>query len=216
MDWEQWENVRVNRTSRSLAAACGVLATVAVGTTACGSSTDNSEHARTTSAGVPTVRSGIPDSAKKFDVFSPDLQDGQAMPQALWANSNGCQGGNQAPKVRWSGAPADAKSFAVTMFDADAPTGSGFWHWLAWDIPASSTDLATAPNTISGTNDLGMTGYLGPCPPTGDGLHHYWITVLALSAPTLGLPASTPPALAAFALNRQTIGYARMTVTAQQ
>ncbi|WP_460729304.1 YbhB/YbcL family Raf kinase inhibitor-like protein [Nocardia heshunensis] len=198
----------MNRIARCMAATFGIL--IVAGTTACGS-----DHSTTTPA-ARTVRSGIPDSAKKFEVASPDLQDGQAMPQAQWANSNGCTGGNQAPKVQWSGAPAEAKSFAVTMFDVDAPTGSGLWHWLTWDIPATATDLTAAPNAVAGTNDLGMTGYLGPCPPTGDGLHHYWITVLALDTPTLGLPATTPPALAAFALYHRIVGYARMTVTAQQ
>src|SRR3954464_7593957 len=83
----------------------------------------------------------------------------------------GCAGKNISPHLSWSGAPDGTKSYAITCFDPDAPTGSGFWHWLAWDIPAKTTLLDSADGKDapkggkSGTSDYGMTGYGGPCPP---------------------------------------------------
>ena len=99
---------------------------------------------------------------------------------------NGCGGQNVSPQLSWSGAPEGTKSFAITCFDPDAPTGSGYWHWLAFDIPASVNSLNEgAGNQSHGggkstTNDYGMVGYGGPCPPKGDGDHHYTFTVYAL------------------------------------
>jgi Raf kinase inhibitor-like YbhB/YbcL family protein len=100
---------------------------------------------------------------------------------------NGCGGKNTAPPLSWSGAPAGTKSFAITCFDPDAPTGSGYWHWLAFNIPGDVTSLdAGAGNDEhpaggdSGYNDYGMTSYGGPCPPKGDPAHRYIFTVYAL------------------------------------
>jgi len=80
--------------------------------------------------GFTVVRSGIPEDAPRFHLSSPDLRQNGRFPQSEIANVLGCNGGNQAPRLRWSGAPTSTRSFAVTMFDPDAPTGSGFWHWL--------------------------------------------------------------------------------------
>src|ERR1700744_5534626 len=102
----------------------------------------------------------------------------------------GTDGGNKSPQLSWSGAPAGTKSFALICFDPDAPTGSGFWHWVVVDIPASVTELALdAGNLISGKmpagalmtrTELGNSGYLGPCPPPGDHPHRYLFTVFAV------------------------------------
>ncbi|MDB4873862.1 MAG: YbhB YbcL family protein [Gemmatimonadetes bacterium] len=99
----------------------------------------------------------------------------------------GCGGKNVSPQLTWSGHPAEAKSFAISCFDPDAPTGSGYWHWLAFDIPGSVTSLeAGAGNDDSpaggksGYTDYGMTEYGGPCPPKGDPAHRYIFTVYAL------------------------------------
>ncbi|MFD5563674.1 YbhB/YbcL family Raf kinase inhibitor-like protein [Kitasatospora griseola] len=162
--------------------------------------------------GRVSVRSGIPVDAARFTVTSPDLVNG-SFPQANWANSFGCDGGNRPLRLEWRGAPAGTRSFAVTMFDQDAPTGSGFWHWLSWDLPATATALGDAlpPGAVSGTEDAGLPGYLGPCPPVGDRPHRYRITVYALDTPSLALPAATSPAVAAFTLGGHVLAYGQTT-----
>ncbi|MBR7833339.1 YbhB/YbcL family Raf kinase inhibitor-like protein [Actinospica durhamensis] len=167
--------------------------------------------------GYTVVRSGIPDDATHFTVSSPQIRDG-AFPASAWADAFGCSGANQQFTLDWHGAPADAKSFAVTMYDPDAPTGSGFWHWLEWDIPSHSSQLtSTAPaGAVVGTDDAGVTGYLGPCPPAGDIAHHYTITVYALDVASLDLPASTPAAVTVFTMSSHIVGYARMVVDASR
>ncbi len=163
--------------------------------------------------GFIAIRSGIPAGASHFEVTSPDLQNEHAFSQSEIANIFGCNGGNQAPRLHWSGAPAGTKSYAVTMFDPDAPTGSGFWHWLTWDIPASDTSLvATALPTgaVAGTNDAGLTGYLGPCPPAGDRTHRYQLTVYALDVPSLKLPPGVRAAVVGFTMRTHILGFARL------
>jgi Raf kinase inhibitor-like YbhB/YbcL family protein len=168
--------------------------------------------------GFTAVRSGIPEGASRFDLTSPDLQNNRPFTQSEIANIFGCHGGNQAPRLRWSGAPAATQSFAVTMFDPDAPTGSGFWHWLTWDIPAGVTSLdgALPAGVVSGTNDAGLTGYLGPCPPPGDRTHRYRLTVFALDVPSLGLPATTRGAVVAFSMRLHILAFGRLVATFSQ
>ncbi|GAA1989667.1 YbhB/YbcL family Raf kinase inhibitor-like protein [Catenulispora subtropica] len=166
--------------------------------------------------GYSPVRNGIQKSAAHFKVTSPDLTDGGWFPAA-----DVCAGPETTPRLAWSGAPAATKSFAVEMFDPDAPTGSGFSHWRAWDIPAgTSTFGGQAPvpaGTVVGVNDGGDAFYDGPCPPAGDVTHHYKIRVLALDTADLGLPsAGTSTALSGFVLGRHVIGVAEMTVLAKQ
>lgn len=167
--------------------------------------------------GYKSIRKGIPDSAVRFLLRSPDLHDGGSFPAAGWAGAFGCSGDNRQPRLSWSGAPAGTRSYAVTMYDPDAPTGSGFWQWLEWDIPAGTAVLGTTPQTgpIPGVNDAGLTGYLGPCPPAGDRTHRYQITVYALNTASLGLPAATPAAVTASTIGGHTIGYAQLTATAR-
>jgi Raf kinase inhibitor-like YbhB/YbcL family protein len=161
--------------------------------------------------GYHKVRTAVPKEAAHFRVTSPDLVHG-TFPAASYANAFGCTGGNVPPRLSWSGAPAGTRSFAVTMFDPDAPTGSGFWHWSVRDLPATATSVPAG--AAAGANDAGTTGYLGPCPPAGDRPHHYEITVLALDVPDAGVPATASPALASFALGSHVIAYARLTATA--
>ncbi|WP_330183877.1 YbhB/YbcL family Raf kinase inhibitor-like protein [Nocardia sp. NBC_01503] len=156
-----------------------------------------------------------PASAARFTVTTPDLTD-STFPADNFAGSFGCTAANHAPRVHRSGAPVAAKSFADTMFDPDAPTGSGFWHWMNWDIPSTATEFTDGTLAISGTNDAGARGYQGPCPPTGDKPHNYRITVLALDTPQLGLPASTPPAVAPFSMSGHVIGIGQVTATARR
>jgi len=169
--------------------------------------------------GFVAVRSGIPAGASHFEVTSPDLQNEHAFSQTEIANIFGCNGGNQAPRLHWSGAPAGTESYAVTMFDPDAPTGSGFWHWLTWDIPPTDTSLdATAlpAGAVAGTNDAGLTGYLGPCPPPGDRTHRYQLTVFALDVPSLNLPPSVRAAVVGFTMRTHILGFARLIGTFSQ
>src|SRR5690242_1281511 len=144
------------------------------------------------------IRSGLPSGIPKLTVTSKDLRAHRPIPQQFW----GCTDAGISPQLSWSGAPASTKSFAVMMFDPDAPTGSGYWHWVAWDIPPDTTTLPTGAvlptGSVSGENDGGTTGYTGPCPPEGDGVHHYQITVIALSVPTLGLDPTTHAAVVGF------------------
>lgn len=98
----------------------------------------------------------------------------------------GCGGKNVSPQLSWSGAPEGTKSFAITCFDPDAPTGCGYWHWLVANIPASVSSLNAAETAGTGCySDFGMTTYGGPCPPKGHGDHHYVFTIYALDVDTL-------------------------------
>jgi len=168
--------------------------------------------------GYKEIRKGVPDSAVRFRLRSPDVRDGGTFPATGWADAFGCSGGNHQPALSWSGAPTGTRSYAVTMYDPDAPTGSGFWHWLEWDIPAGATALGATPPTgaIPGVDDAGLSGYLGPCPPAGDVAHRYQITVYALDTASLGLSASTPAAVTAFTMSGHVIGYARITAIARR
>ncbi len=151
--------------------------------------------------------------AQTFTLKSSDV-GGQATIQQVFSGF-GCTGANVSPQLAWEHAPAGTKSFAVTMYDPDAPTGSGWWHWLAWDIPATATSLPSnagnvalnlAPKgTIQGVTDFGQPGYGGPCPPPGHGFHTYIITVYALKTEKLGLDANARPAVVGFTLTSQTL-----------
>jgi len=127
----------------------------------------------------------------------------------------GCSGGNISPQVRWSGAPAGTKSFAVTKYDPDAPTGSGFWHWVVFDIPPTVSELPKnagdpkanlmPPGAIQSRTDFGVPGYNGPCPPPGDKPHRYYITVFALNVDKLGTDQNTSAAVVGFNLHGHTL-----------
>jgi len=153
-----------------------------------------------------------------FTLRSNDVAVGETLATPQLSGIFGAGGEDRSPHLAWEGFPAETKSFAITCYDPDAPTGSGFWHWVTWDLPAGTTSLdATGPaGSVEGTGDAGAPGYLGPCPPAGDVAHHYEITVYALDTASLALPASTPPAVAAFTMSGHVIGYARLTVTARR
>ena len=166
--------------------------------------------------GYHRVRAGLPSGIPHFALTSTDVRAHRPIPHRFW----GCTGPGVSPELAWSGAPAATRSYAVTLFDLDAPTGSGFWHWVAWDIPAGTTSLPTGatlpPDAVNGTNDAGGTGYTGPCPPVGDVTHHYQFTVVALDVPSLQLPADVHAAVVGFSLGQHAIASARLTATARQ
>jgi Raf kinase inhibitor-like YbhB/YbcL family protein len=166
--------------------------------------------------GYQKIREGLPSGIRHFTLHSTDLRNGQPIPQQFW----GCTSAGISPELSWSDVPAGTQSFAVTIFDVDAPTGSGFWHWVAWDLPAGSRELPTGAvlpaGAVNGTNDGGGLGYTGPCPPAGDVTHHYRFSVVALDVPSLGLPASTRGAVMGFNVGQHAIGVATLTATARQ
>ena len=155
-----------------------------------------------------------------FTLTSPNL-GGQAVLDQVF-NGFGCTGKNISPALHWHGAPLQTKSFAITMYDPDAPTGSGWWHWLIFDISADVTTLEEgaghpdsnlAPvGTIQSMTDYGSCGYGGPCPPIGDGIHQYIITIHALDVEKLGLDATANPALVGFNVNAHTIEKASLVI----
>ena len=158
-------------------------------------------------------------AAPALELKSPDISDGAKIAETFVFNSFGCTGKNVSPALNWSGAPAGTKSFAVTAFDPDAPTGSGFWHWVIFNIPADATGLpqgagdaksGKAPaGTIQTRNDFSLTGYDGPCPPPGDP-HHYHFTVFAVDAPKLDADADASAAVIGFNLHFHTLAKAEI------
>jgi len=159
-------------------------------------------------------------SAPSFSVESDDVQDGA--PQAP-KHAHGSAGGeNVSPHLRWSGFPEETRSFAVTCFDPDAPTGSGFWHWSVFNIPAGATELATGASpdglpdgAVEVRNDYGEFGYGGAAPPAGDVPHRYVYTVFAVDTESLDIPPEASPAYVGFNLTFHTLARAAIRPTYQ-
>jgi len=157
-----------------------------------------------------------------FTLKSNDL--GGQFTNKHFGNGPGCSGNNISPQLHWENAPNDTKAFAITMHDLDAATGSGLWHWIVYNIPATTLTLPTdagslaqnnLPNgAIAGLNDIGLKGYFGPCPPAGE-RHRYSITLHALKAP-ITTNDNTSAALTSFILNTNTIAKASLLLYAQQ
>lgn len=157
--------------------------------------------------------------AGDFSIESVELA-GRSFDNAQVSDSFGCHGQNLSPAIRWTDAPKGTQSYLLTMFDADAPTGSGFWHWVVADIPASiheigrgaGSDASRLPaGALEMKNDTGNTGYLGPCPPQGE-THRYVISVTALKIAKLPVDNGATPAVIGYAAHYQEIAKATMTV----
>lgn len=153
-----------------------------------------------------------PAMANSFTLTSPDIAEGQQLSSDFVFQGFGCEGGNTAPTLEWSGAPEGTESFAVTVYDPDAPTGSGWWHWFAFNIPADVTSLPGGGdvNGVQLTNDYGAVGFGGACPPPGE-VHRYEFTVHALGT-MLEIDNSVSNALAGFMVNANSL--ASSTITA--
>ena len=147
-----------------------------------------------------------------FTLSSPTIKPGSMLTDAQVFKGFGCEGKNVSPALKWSGAPSGTRSYAVTVYDPDAPTGSGWWHWVVYNIPASTTELpegAGAPDgkgalpagAVQGRTDFGSAGFGGACPPPGDKPHRYIFTVHALKADKIDLPADASAALVGFMVN---------------
>jgi Raf kinase inhibitor-like YbhB/YbcL family protein len=153
-----------------------------------------------------------------FEVTSEDVQDGQKLSRPQVSGILGAGGEDVSPQLSWRGFPAGTKSFAVTVYDPDAPTASGFWHWAVADVPADVTELARGAGDDSGAglpagafqlrNDAGSARFVGAAPPEGHGKHRYFIVVHAVDTETLGLPGEATPAYLGFNLFFHTLGRA--------
>jgi Raf kinase inhibitor-like YbhB/YbcL family protein len=128
----------------------------------------------------------------------------------------GCTGHNWSPALQWQGAPADTQSFAITVFDPDAPTGSGWWHWTVANLPPTTTGLpmqGPLPDTaVQGRNDYGQAAFGGACPPQGDKPHRYEITVWALKVPNLPVTADSSGALVGYMVRQNALAQAQTVV----
>ncbi|MFZ6750198.1 YbhB/YbcL family Raf kinase inhibitor-like protein [Undibacterium sp. Ren11W] len=159
--------------------------------------------------------------AADFHLSSSEIKAGALMDKKFEFNSFGCSGENKSPALQWKGAPKDAKSFAVTVYDPDAPTGSGWWHWSVINIPASVTELKADAGAVGGANlpagaaqvriDYGVAAWGGACPPVGDKAHRYIFTVHALKVEKLEIPADATAALAGYMINANSIKKASFT-----
>jgi Raf kinase inhibitor-like YbhB/YbcL family protein len=151
-----------------------------------------------------------------FTLKSPDF--GGQLTETQVFSGFGCTGKNISPSLQWSHAPDNTKSFAVTLYDPDAPTGSGWWHWVLFNIPSDVHELkADAGNpqsklapegSIQSVTDFGKVGFGGACPPEGDKAHGYIFTIYALDVAKLDLNDKAPPAMVGFYLNQHTIAKA--------
>jgi hypothetical protein len=161
-----------------------------------------------------------------FTVTSPDISEGAALPPAMYSGSFGVPGGeDRSPALSWSGAPENTASYAVTCYDPDAPTGSGFWHWALFNIPASVRELPARAGDASGAglpagavqlrNDGGAVGFIGAAPPAGHGPHRYIFVVHALDVASLDVPADASPAFLGFNIFHHLLGRAVITTTGE-
>ncbi len=153
--------------------------------------------------------------ASEFTLSSNDISEGGMMSNQHEFNGFGCTGGDLSPHLKWAHAPKGTKSFAITVYDPDAPTGSGWWHWQAINLPASMTELATGAGSLDSAliaqgvrqiqNDYGVSAFGGACPPEGHGVHRYRFTVHALSVEKLELPENASGALTGYMINQHTL-----------
>ena len=156
-----------------------------------------------------------------FTVISPEFNDQERLQRVHEFDGFDGTGQNRSPALKWQGAPKGANSFALTLYDPDAPTGSGFWHWILFNIDPSVTQLAAGAGSGNATdlgaggtqttNDYGTMGYGGPCPPKGLPPHRYIFTVHALSVHKLELPPRVSNAVVRFVIYRNTLATTTLT-----
>ncbi len=158
-----------------------------------------------------------------FRLMSTDIHAGTTIPNAQVFNGMGCPGSNISPELHWQGAPAKTMSYALTMYDPDAPTGSGWWHWVVCNIPSSATRLPSGAGdtakhllpagTVMGSGDMGSPGYQGPCPGKGDKPHRYIFTLYALDTDKLEIPTGATAAYVGFNLHSHKVASTTLTAT---
>ena len=165
----------------------------------------------------------VASAAGAFTLESIEVKPGAKIAEAQVFKGFGCEGGNVSPSLQWKNAPAGTKSFAITVYDPDAPTGSGWWHWVMFNIPASVTSLSlgvgnpasgqTPKGAVQSRTDFGKPGYGGPCPPKGEKPHRFIFTVYALKVDKIDADESSSGALVGFMLNANKLGKASFTAT---
>ncbi len=162
-------------------------------------------------------------AAGTFTLESAEVKPGATIAAAQLYKGFGCDGSNVSPSLAWKNAPAGTKSFAVTVYDLDAPTGSGWWHWIVFNIPADVTSLPagvgnpasgqTPKGAVQSKSDFGKPGYGGPCPPQGDKPHRYIFTVYALKVDKIDADENASGAMVGFMLNANKLDKASFTAT---
>jgi Raf kinase inhibitor-like YbhB/YbcL family protein len=157
-------------------------------------------------------------SVNAFELSSTDVRDGAPLSAAHVYSGFGCSGGNLSPQLSWQDAPAGTQSFALTVYDPDAPTGSGWWHWTLFDIPANvsqlprgATDKTLPAGSQQGRNDYGSQSFGGACPPAGKAPHRYVITLHALKVAHLEAPPGASAALLGYLINSNRIASTSLT-----
>lgn len=163
----------------------------------------------------------LPALAGEFSLSSPQVSNGTYVPKQQVYNGFGCTGENVSPALSWTNPPEGTQSYAVTVYDPDAPTGSGWWHWVIFNIPATVTALPAGAGAADGhlapagsvqsRTDFGTIGYGGPCPPVGDTPHRYRYTVYALNVPSLPLNSDAMPEMVGYYIHQHMLGSARIT-----
>ena len=159
--------------------------------------------------------------AVNFTIESPDVKPARTIPEVHVFNGFGCVGANLSPALSWRHPPKGTRSFAVTAYDPDAPTGSGWWHWVVFNLPAETRELAAGAGdpaadkmpagAVQSRTDFGKSGWGGPCPPQGDRPHRYVITVHALKVDKIELDENAPAAMVCFMINANRLAKASIT-----
>lgn len=178
------------------------------------------------SRGALNPYAGMP-AKPSFTLTSTDIQDGEPLPAEQYGADAG--GSNRSPQLRWSGFPAETKSFVVTCYDPDAPTGSGFWHWAVANIPVSVTELAAGAGALAGApgsellpdgaitmpNEMREPAFTGAAPPDGSGVHHYWFVVHALDVERIEVSPEATPAVLGFMMRDAVLARAILVATGE-
>jgi Raf kinase inhibitor-like YbhB/YbcL family protein len=167
---------------------------------------------------IIAIASLISFNTPAFQLTSKDIQEGQRMGKAFEYQGFGCNGQNLSPALHWTSPPKGTKSFAITAYDPDAPTGSGWWHWRVIDIPATVRSIKRGAQldklgAITLKNDYGETAFGGACPPVGDSMHRYQFTLWALPVDKLKIDTKASAALMGFMLNSMALDKATLTAT---
>lgn len=167
------------------------------------------------------VFAALPALAADIVLSSQDIHEGESMHKRHVFNGFGCSGDNMSPHLQWQNLPAGTQSVAITAYDPDAPTGSGWWHWLVIDMPASVAELPRGADIskMAGRlirNDYGSHVYGGACPPPGHGMHRYQFTLWALPVKQLTVGDNPSAAVVGYLLNQQALGKKTLTATYHQ
>lgn len=159
--------------------------------------------------------------AGAFTLSSPIIKPDSFLTEEQVFDGFGCTGKNQSPALKWEAIPQGTKSFAITVYDPDAPTGSGWWHWVVYNIPANVTGIAAGageptgrrlpPGAVQGRTDYGTHAFGGACPPQGDKPHRYIFTVYALKIEKMEVSPDASAALIGFMINTNALGKASFT-----